>query len=469
MSVLMVPAENVKTRKPDLKSTVKKVRRELKKLKTRKAAGPDGLCPRLLKTCADELGGPLQHLFNLSLHLGIIPTLWKTSCIIPLPKAKQPRHNKDYRPIALTSHIMKTLERLVLQLLKPQVQHAQDPLQFAYRERVGVEDAVLHLLHRTLSYLDEGGCAVRMLFFDSSSEFDTIQPPILQEKLRSMAVEPYLISWIMDYLKDRPQFVRMGASLSRTLCSSVGVPQGTVLSPMLFALYTTDFQHNTEACHIQKFSDDTVIVACIKEDKEVEYRQLVQDFVLWSKQNQLLLNIRKTKELILDFRRQPPLSQPICIDGDLVETVTSYKYLGVVLDKKLDWNENTTLLSKKCQTRMYFLRRLASFNISTKLLSMFYQSVIESALLYAVVCWCGTSKKNLTRLNKIIRRASSVVGLKLASVEECFSWLHCFQYVYVDFSLYVLPRQSNLPRAFTISSAGQCTLDYISNGSCMIG
>ncbi|KAI5613862.1 hypothetical protein C0J50_9197, partial [Silurus asotus] len=147
--------------------TEHQVRRELKKLKTRKAAGPDGLCPRPLKTCADELGGPLQHLFNLSLRLGIIPTLWKTSCIIPLPKAKQPRDNKDYRPIALTSHIMKTLE----------------------------------------------------------SAFDTIQTPILQEKLRSMAVDPYLISWIMDYLKDRPQFVRMGASLSRTLCSSVGVPQ----------------------------------------------------------------------------------------------------------------------------------------------------------------------------------------------------------------------------------------------------
>lgn len=234
---------------------------------------------------------------------------------------------------------------------------------------------------------------MRMLFFDFSSAFNTIQPLVLQDKLTRMEVEPYMVSWITDYLTNRLQFVRMGGSMSSTLSCSVGAPQGTVLSPELFTLYTSDFYHNTEACHMQKFSDDTVIVACIREGKEGEYRQLVQDFVSWSKQNQLQLNVQKTKEMILDFRKRAPPIQPIWIEGDKVETVTSYKYLGVVLDNKLDWSENTTFLHKKSQTRMYFLRRLASFNICTKLLNMFYQTVIASALMYAVVCWCSTSKK----------------------------------------------------------------------------
>uniref|UniRef100_A0A3B3C2V1 Reverse transcriptase domain-containing protein n=1 Tax=Oryzias melastigma TaxID=30732 RepID=A0A3B3C2V1_ORYME len=394
------------------------VRRELQRLNMRKAPGPDRVCPRLLKTCANELGAPLQHLFNLSLELGQVPSLWKTSCIVPLPKVKHPKENKDYRPVALTSHVMKTFERLVLQQLKPQVQHVQDPLQFAYRERVGVEDAVLYLLHRTLSHLEEGGGAVRILFLDFSCAFNTIHPHLLQEKLIKMAVPPPLVSWIMNYLTNRLQYVRMGGLVSSTLSCSVGAPQGTVLSPLLFSLYTSDFRYNTATCHLQKFSDDTAVVAYIKGEEDSEYMRLVEDFVDWCRENQLQLNVQKTKEMVLDFRRKASTPQLLHIEGDSVERVQTYKYMGVMLDHKLDWTVNTDQLYKKSQSRLYFLRRLRSFNICTKLLQMFYQSVVASALLYAAVCWCSTSKKNICRLNKIIKRASSVVGLKLAPVEE---------------------------------------------------
>ena len=110
---------------------MKKVTGELRRLRPRKAAGPDGVCPRLLKACAEELGEPLQHLFNLSLQLGKVPTLWKTSCLIPIPKKPHPSELNDFRPVALTSHICKTMERLLLHIIRPQVRHALDPLQFA--------------------------------------------------------------------------------------------------------------------------------------------------------------------------------------------------------------------------------------------------------------------------------------------------------------------------------------------------
>ncbi len=262
--------------------------------------------PRLLKACADELGDPLQYVFNLSLHLGKVPSLWKTSCIIPVPKKKHPSDPNDFCLIALTSHVMKSLERLALHLSRAQVNHAQDPLQFAYREKTGVEDAVLYLLHRALSYLDKGGCTVRMLFFDPSSAFNTIQPPLPREKLTNMDLDPLLVSWISGYLTDRPQFVQTGGIVSNTLISSTGAPQGTVLSPVLFTLYTVDFHYNSEFCHMQKFSDDTAVVACIKGNEEGDYRKLVSDFVGWCHKNQLHLNISKTKEMVLDFRRQTP-------------------------------------------------------------------------------------------------------------------------------------------------------------------
>lgn len=157
------------------------------RLNPRKAAGPDKVCPRLLKTCADELGEPLRYLFDLSLRLGRAPTLWKTSCLVPVPKKPHPKDLNDYRPIALTSHIMKTMERLVLHLLRPQVRHARDPLQFAYQEMVGVDDAITYLLHRTHSHLDKGKSTVRIMFFDFSSAFNTIQPTRLGDKKSNRA------------------------------------------------------------------------------------------------------------------------------------------------------------------------------------------------------------------------------------------------------------------------------------------
>ncbi|KAI4890987.1 hypothetical protein NFI96_031382 [Prochilodus magdalenae] len=373
--------------------TADQIRGELRRLHTRKAAGPDRVCLRLLKSCAAELGAPLQHIFNLSLRLGRVPTLWKTSCLVPVPKKARPSELNDFRPVALTSHVMKTLERLLLHLLRPQVQHAMDPLQFAYREKVGVEDAMLYLLHRAHSHLDKGGSAVRVMFFDFSSAFNTIQPLRLKDKLARMQVDPHLVSWITDYLTGRPQYVRLKDCTSETVVSSTGAPQGTVLSPFLFTLYTSDFRHNSETCHMQKFSDDTAIVACVRGGQEVEYRDLVEDFVIWCHRNNLLLNTSKTKEMVVDFRRARPLTQPVFIEGVEAEMVRTYRYLGLHLDERLDWSANTDILYRKGQSRLYFLRRLGSFNICRKLLQMFHQTLVSSCLFYAVVCWGGSETR----------------------------------------------------------------------------
>ncbi|KAI3374495.1 hypothetical protein L3Q82_005977 [Scortum barcoo] len=156
---------------------------------------------------------------------------------------------------------MKTLERLFLSLLRPQVQHAQDRLQFAYQPGVGVEDAILYLLHRAHSHLDKGSGTVRILFLDFSSAFNTIQPTLLRDKLSRMGVDPQLMDWISDTtsLADHSTCRAEGHHVSDTVVSSTGAPQGTVLAPLLFTLYTSDFCYNSELCHIQKYADDTAI------------------------------------------------------------------------------------------------------------------------------------------------------------------------------------------------------------------
>ena len=205
--------------------------------------------------------------------------------------------------------------------------------------------------------------------------------------------------------------------------SNTGAPQGTVLAPFLFTVDTNDFCYNSESCFLQKYSDDSTIGALISDDDEEEYREVIKRFVKWAGESNLRLNTSKTKELVVDFRRprnppRPPPA-PVVINEEQVEMVDSYKFLGVYVNNKLDWSDNTDALYKKGQSRLFFLRRLRSFDVCNKLLKMFYQSVVASAIFSAVACWgsgAGEGEKN--RLNKLVEKASSVVGGELVSLEE---------------------------------------------------
>uniref|UniRef100_A0A669DTM0 Reverse transcriptase domain-containing protein n=1 Tax=Oreochromis niloticus TaxID=8128 RepID=A0A669DTM0_ORENI len=380
------------TQGSSLSLSTTQVRRELRRIKAKKAAGPDGISSRVVRSCADQLCGVMEHLFNLSLRLGRVPQLWKTSCVVPVPKTSRPKDLNSYRPVALTSHLMKTLERLVLAQLRRLVSSSLDPLQFAYQPGIGADDAIIHLLHRSLAHLETAGSTVRIMFFDFSSAFNTILPSVLKDKLENSGVDHHLTTWILDYLTDRPQYVRTQGCVSDRVVCSTGAPQGTVLAPFLFTIYTADFSHNSTQCFLQKFSDDSAIVGLITDGDDKEYRGLTQDFVDWCQLNYLQINASKTKELVVDFRRHkhPPL-QPLNIQGMDIEAVDSYRYLGVHLNNKLDWTHNSDALYRKGQSRLYLLRRLRSFGVEGPLLKTFYDSVVASAIFYGVVCWGAAS------------------------------------------------------------------------------
>ncbi|TWW77917.1 SCAN domain-containing protein 3 [Takifugu flavidus] len=124
--------------------------------------------------------------------------LWKTSCIVPVPRTPHPKELNSYRPVALTSHLMKTLERLILDHLCPLVSSYMDLLQFAYQPSIGVDDAIIYLLHTSLTHLEKAGSTVRIMFFDFSSAFNTIQPRLLGDKLQVAGVDHHLTTWILS-------------------------------------------------------------------------------------------------------------------------------------------------------------------------------------------------------------------------------------------------------------------------------
>ncbi|TWW71212.1 putative RNA-directed DNA polymerase from transposon BS [Takifugu flavidus] len=171
----------------------------------------------------------------------------------PLQLIREPNH---FRPVALTSHLMKTMERIVLTHLRQLMDSKMDPLQFAYRH-----------------------CA-----------FNTIQPSLLRGKIEGAGVDCHLAAWTTDYLTNRLQYMRLRDCEFDVVVCNPGAPQGTVLSPFLFTLYTSDFSHNLDSCHLQKFSDDTAIIGRVSEGNELEYREVITNFVAWCKLNHLHIN-----------------------------------------------------------------------------------------------------------------------------------------------------------------------------------
>ncbi len=176
----------------------------------------------------------------------VVPTCFKATTIIPVPKKSSPSCFNDYRPVALTPIPMKCFERLVMQHIKSVLPPSLDPFQFAYRSNRSTDDAIATALHPALTHLDKKDSYVRMLFIDFSSAFNTIIPQQLTHKLVQLGLNTSLCNWLLDFLTGRPQAVRVGINTSSTITLNTGAPQGCVLSPSSSLCWpTTAHRHTT--------------------------------------------------------------------------------------------------------------------------------------------------------------------------------------------------------------------------------
>ena len=213
--------------------TADEVRRIFNKIDSKRAPGPDQISGRVLQKCSEQLSPIFCQLFQKSLDTHYIPKAWKSSLIVPVPKVAKPSVLNDYRPVALTSIIMKSLERIVLKHILKDVQWNIDPLQFAYRNKRSTDDALLYTLHNIYCHLDRPKRYAWVLSIDFSSAFNTIRPHIMMERLWQLGVNADIIMWGESFLTERAQCVRVNEAVSSLIMTNTGSPQGSVISPVL--------------------------------------------------------------------------------------------------------------------------------------------------------------------------------------------------------------------------------------------
>ncbi len=215
------------------------------------------------------------------------------------------------------------------------------------RANRSVDDTVNMGLHFILHRLDRPGTYVRILFVDFSSAFNTIIPDTLQNKLTQLSVPTSVCQWITSFLTDRQQLVRLGKFSSSTRTTSTGAPQGCVLSPLLFSLYTNDCITKDPSVKLLKFADDTTLIGLIQDGDESAYRQEVEQLAVWCSLNNLELNTLKTVEMIVDFRRNPPALPPLTIMDSTVTAVESFRFLGTTYSQVLKWDNHIDSIVKR--------------------------------------------------------------------------------------------------------------------------
>ena len=366
---------------PHLEITEDQVRKQLLHLNSRKGAGPDGLIPRVLKLCAYQLTPIITNLFNNSLESQTTPDIWKSAIIKPLPKIAKPDQPKHFRPIALTSCLCKTMERLLKQYIT-----SHTPLgkhQFAYRAGRSTQDAVLCLTTTVTNFIDKHSSNyARCLYLDFSSAFNTINVTNLISQLRHL--DSRVTNWVGSFLSGRTQRTIVDNKLSQPITTYTGTPQGSVLSPLLFSVYTNRITSTLNNVTVIKYADDTCIIGCIANESDLsDYFYEISRITEQCKDLDLLLNPSKTKEMLFSTRRDKPVSPALKIDDVEIEFCDNVKYLGILVDNKLRFEEHVQNTVTKASQRMHIVRTFL-YKSTKSLSAMLFKSFIISILTYCI-------------------------------------------------------------------------------------
>lgn len=381
----------------------------LRNLKPHKATGPDGIPARLLRETAEQIAPAVTLLFQASLDQGKVPSLWKAAHVVPIFKKGSRSSAENYRPISLTSILSKLCEHIVHCAISNHLD-AHSVLadaQHGFRKRRSCETQLILTVDDLAKGLDDKS-QIDMILLDFSKAFDKVAHNRLLLKIGSYGITGLVLEWIRDFLSGRTQRVVLEGQSSLELPVTSGVPQGSVLGPLLFLIYINDLPDSVSTSTTRLFADDTVLYKRISSVADATCLQNDLDALqLWEDKWMMEFNPSKCQVLRVTQKRKP-LAASYTIHGETLDVVTSAKLLGVTIDSKLNFNDHVSAVSKKaCGVRAFLNRNIKTQNRKVKAAA--YTSYVRPTVEYASTVWDPHTQKNINKLEQVQRTSARYV------------------------------------------------------------
>jgi len=349
--------------------------------------------------------------FNTSVASGVFPDVLKCARIVPIHKAGNRNVVCNYRPISTLSVVSKIFEILMCNRMKDYIDRFSllSACQFGFRQKSATVDAIAQFLDHVYDAVDDKKCLLSV-FIDFQKAFDTVDHDILIRKLFILGFRGPVRCWLRSYLTDRRQCVSVNGTRSRLLNVRRGVPQGSILGPLLFNLYINDMHAATEL-NVIHYADDTTVfktgvnVPTLVDNLNVEMKKLDD----WLCANRLSLNIAKSKVMVFT-KRKLDVIPPVQCRGAVLEFVESFKFLGVTLDRNLSFRNHGMQVISRLSRSIGIMRKL-SFTLPSNAMFTLYYSIFYSHLTYAVVVWGNASQTVSGRISSLQRRAIKLLDL----------------------------------------------------------
>ena len=376
--------------------SITSVKKLMKKMAKKKSQGNDGIPQDCLLLGQDVIAGPLTDVINASVKAGIFPEKWKEAIVVPILKKGDCKDPKNYRPVSCLPAASKVLEKVVCEQLTrfAETYHILPNNQHGFRAQRSTMSALSNMQKEWIRNTEEG-LSTGILVWDLSSAFDTLDIKLFVEKIAIYGADKLTQDWFKSYLSNRTQRVRIGSALSEPLALVSGVPQGGILSPIIFTIYTADMELWLKSSHLTNFADDTttdnkgVEAITIKQNLEEDARNVLE----FMASNGLVANQAKTEFLLLNEKNTPSLRlSHIQVGEALIPRTKSTKLLGVYVEESQEWNDHFKNLKSSLNSRLFMIRRISRRIPKSKIMGVVH-SLWVSKLRY------GLQLCTKTRLN----------------------------------------------------------------------
>ena len=412
----------------DISVTEEGVKKLLQKANPRKASGPDMIPARFLKECAEDLAPILVIIFSKSLQTGTVPDDWKTANVSAVFKKGQRYDPANYRPVSLTCLCCKMLEHIIVSNVMKHVDANTilTDCQHGFRARRSCETQLVTLLHDLASTLDMG-TQMDMVVLDFSKAFDRVPHGRLLKKIHHYGIRGSTYHWISSFLRNRTQRVVVEGCASDSVPVVSGVPQGSVLGPLLFLLFINDLPDKINS-QTRLFADDCIVYRPIRSPEDCSIlQQDLYTLAEWETKWGMEFHPQKCSVLSISGPRSNTIKYPYSLKGHTLEAQDITKYLGVDLQSSLSWKPHIDRITKKANSMLGFLRRnLRSCSEDTK--AQAYFNMVRSNLEYCSSVWSPHHKDQKQKLEMVQRRAARYTTNRFGNTSSVTSMLQHLQW-----------------------------------------